>query len=142
PVVRRERLRVAGGSPEPVVPPDLIARAIGGEPELYRALLPVGYQAGVTAYRQAATSLTIDDLTHHYTDGLGFFHQQFVPYLKEVLCELTGGAWNFRDFHAYAAGSDVDFMTHLVSAVAADAPVMLYPGDWFGFRVGVAKVHN
>jgi hypothetical protein len=33
-------------------------------------------------------------------------------------------------------------MTHLVSAVADNAPVTLYPGDWFGFRVGVADPRN
>jgi hypothetical protein len=105
-------------------------------------LLPVGYDAGVAAYRRAVSALTTDDLTRHYTDGLRLFHQQFVPHLKEVLSALTGGAWNLRDFCAYAAGSDVDFMTHLVSAVAANAPVRLYPGDWFGFRVGVADPRN
>jgi hypothetical protein len=98
----------------------------------------VGYEAGVAAYREAALCLTVDDLTHHYTDGLRLFHGQLVPRLKEVLHELTGGVWDLSDFRAYAAGSDVDFMTHLVSAVAASDPVVLYPGDWFGFRVGVA----
>jgi hypothetical protein len=105
-------------------------------------LLPVGYDVGVAAYRQAVSALTADDLTHHYTDGLRFFHQRLVPYLKDMLFELSGGAWDFRDFRAYAAGSDVDFMTHLVGAVAASAPVALYPGDWFGFCVGVADARN
>jgi hypothetical protein len=105
-------------------------------------LLPVGYDAGVKAYRQAVSGLTVDDLTHHYTDGLKYFQEQLVPHLKQVLFELTGGAWDLRDFRGYAAGSDVDFMTHLVSAVAHDAPVTLYPGDWFGFRVGVAHPRN
>jgi hypothetical protein len=116
----------------------LIAVAVGGDAERFRALLPVGYDAGVAAYRRAVSYLSSDDLTRHYTDGLHYFHQQFVPYVKQVLSELTGCAWDLRDFHAYAAGSDADFMTHLVSAVAAGAPVTLYPGDWFGFRVGVA----
>jgi hypothetical protein len=138
----RERLCVPGGQPEPVVSPELILAAIGGAAEPYRALLPVGYDAGVDAYRQAMAGLTTDDLTHHYTDGLRYFHQQFAPYLKDVLSELTGGAWDLRDYCAYAAGSDVDFMTHLVSAAAAGGQVTLYPGDWHGFRVGVADARN
>jgi hypothetical protein len=116
--------------------------ALGGNPEPYRALLPVGYEAGVTAYQRAVATLNVDDLTYHYTGGMRHFHQQFVPYLKEVLSSLTGGIWNLKDYCAYAAGSDVDFMTHVVSAVAADAPVSLYPGDWYGFRVGVANARN
>jgi hypothetical protein len=58
-------------------------------------LLPVGYDAGVAAYRRAVSGLSSDDLTHHYTDGLRYFRQQFVPYLKEVLSELTGGAGTY-----------------------------------------------
>jgi hypothetical protein len=132
----------AGGSPEPVVSPELLSAAVGDDAEPYRALLPVGYQAGVIAYRQAVSGLTVHDLSHHYTDGLTFFHQQLVPHLTRVLFELTGGAWDLKDFRACAAGSDVDFMTHLVSAVAGEGPVMLYPGDWFGFRVGVVQARN
>ncbi len=120
----------------------MIASAIGDHPEPFRALLPVGYEAGVTAYRDAAGKITLDDLSKHYTDGLKFFHQQFVPYLKDSLAELTGGVWNLKDYVAYAAGSDVDFMTHLVSAVGATGQVKLYPGDWFGFKVGVAHPDN
>ena len=141
-VIGRERLCVAGGPAEPVVPAELILEAIGGDTEPFRALLPVGYEAGAAAYRQAASTLHVDDLTRHYTDGLRFFRQQFVPHLKEVLRELTGGVWDFRDFEAYAAGSDVDFMTHLVSAVTAKSQVTLYPGDWYGFRAGVAHAQN
>jgi hypothetical protein len=70
-------------------------------------LLPAGYDAGVAAYRQAVLALTTDDLAHHYTHGLQYFHRQLVPYLKEML-DKTGGAWDLRDFCAYAAGSDVD----------------------------------
>jgi hypothetical protein len=134
-----ERLCVPGRSPEPVVSAELIAAAIGDQPEPFRALLPVGYEAGVAAYRQAANSLMVSDLSQHYTDGLHYFHERFVPYLKEVLTELAGGAWDLSRFVGYAAGSDVDFMTHLVSAVAAEGDVKLFPGDWFGFRVGVAS---
>jgi hypothetical protein len=110
------------------VPPD--------EVERFRPLLPVGYAAGADAYRAAVAELTADDLSTHYTTGLGWFHGEFVPYLKAVLHHLSGGAWDLADFEAFAAGSDVDFMTHLVEAVAAREEVCLYPGDWFGFRVG------
>jgi hypothetical protein len=59
-----------------------------------------------------------------------------------VLTGLSGGAWDLADFVAYAAGSDVDFMTHLVEAVAARDRVCLFPGDWFGFRVGATQTVN
>ena len=86
--------------------------------------------------------MTAADLANHYTDGLAFFHDRFVPHLKGVLHKLSGGAWDLGDFVAYAAGSDVDFMTHLVEAVAAGGRVCLYPGDWFGFRVGATQTAN
>jgi hypothetical protein len=105
--------------------------------EHFRPLLPVGYEAGVDAYRQAVDQLTARHLAEHYTDGLRFFHDEFVPLLKRRLADLTGGAWELDDFVAYAAGSDVDFMTHVVEAVASREDVCLYPGDWHGFRVGV-----
>jgi hypothetical protein len=110
--------------------------------ERLRPLLPVGYEAGAAAYRAAAAELTARDLADHYTSGLAFFHDRFVPHLKSVLGELSGGAWNLTDFVAYAAGSDVDFMTHLVEAVAARDRVCLFPGDWFGFRVGATQTAN
>ena len=113
------------------VPPD--------EVERYRPLLPVGYESGVAAYRAAAAELTARDLAEHYTGGLAFFHERFVPHLKGVLERLSGGAWDLSDFVAYAAGSDVDFMTHLIEAIAARGRVCLYPGDWFGFRVGATQ---
>jgi hypothetical protein len=56
-----------------------------------------------------------------YRRGLAFFHERFVPHLKSVLGELGGGVWDLTDFVAYAAGSDVDFMTHLVEAVVMRA---------------------
>jgi hypothetical protein len=59
-----------------------------------------------------------------------------VPHLKGVLQRLTGGAWDLSGYEAVAAGSDVDFMAHLVEAVAAREPVSVYPGDWFGFGAG------
>ena len=104
--------------------------------ESFRPLLPVGYASVAQAYRAAVEQLTAHDLTTHYTDGLEFFHGRFVPHLKQVLAELSGGVWSLDDFDAYAAGSDVDLMTHVVEAVAARESVSLYPGDWFGFRVG------
>jgi hypothetical protein len=110
--------------------------------EPFRPLLPVGYSAGVEAYRRAVAGLTADDLTGHYTRGLDFFRAEFVPQLKARLEELSGGAWSLADFEAYAAGSDVDLMTHLVEAVAAQGEVCLYPGDWFGFRAGCTHGQN
>jgi hypothetical protein len=106
------------------------------EVEGLRPLLPVGYAAGAEAYRGAVAGLTAGDLSEHYTAGLSWFRGAFVPHLKRVLGELSGGAWDLGGFEAYAAGSDVDFMTHLVEALAAREEVCLYPGDWFGFLVG------
>jgi hypothetical protein len=83
--------------------------------------------------------LTAHDLSTHYTAGLGWFRGEFVPYLKRVLEGLAGGAWDLAGFDAFAAGSDVDFMTHLVEAVAAREDVCLYPGDWYGFRAGCTQ---
>lgn len=103
---------------------------------MFRPLLPVGYAAGADAYRATVAGLTAHDLSTHYTAGLEWFHGDFVPFLKRVLAGLSGGAWDLADFDAFAAGSDVDFMTHLLEAVAAREEVCLYPGDWFGFRVG------
>jgi hypothetical protein len=102
----------------------------------------VGYAAGVEAYQAAVAGLTPEVLSTHYTDGLRFFHDTFIPRLKARLADLTGGAWDLSGHVAYAAGSDVDFMTHLVEAVAARAPVALYPGDWYGFRVGATQQEN
>ena len=66
--------------------------------ERFRPLLPVGYEAGVAAYRAAAAELTADDLADHYTSGLAFFHERFVPHLKGVLEGLSGGAWDLADY--------------------------------------------
>lgn len=98
--------------------------------------MPVGYAAGADAYRAAVAALTERDLSTHYTAGLGWFRGEFVPQLKQVLRDLTGGEWDLTDFDAFAAGSDVDLMSHLVEAVAAREAVCLFPGDWFGFLVG------
>ena len=141
--VRRERICVPGGSAEPLVSPDALVKAIAPDDvEALRPLLPVGYDAGVTAYQQAAQELTARDLTDHYTNGVKFFHDEFVPHLKRTLQFLSGGVWRLDDFVAYAAGTDVDFMTHLIEAVAAHHPVALFPGDWFGFLVGCTQTSN
>lgn len=107
--------------------------------EAFRPLLPVGYAAGVRAYQIAVEQLTPRQLTTHYTTGLDFFHHEFVPQLKSRLGALSGGVLSFNDHVAFAAGSDVDFMTHLVEAVAAEERVCLFPGDWHGFRVGCTQ---
>jgi hypothetical protein len=109
---------------------------VGDDVETFRPLLPVGYAAGADAYRAAVATLTDRDLSTHYTAGLGWFRGEFVPHLKQTLSDLSGGAWDLSDFDAFAAGSDVDFMAHLIEAVAARENVCLYPGDWFGFLVG------
>ncbi len=96
----------------------------------------------MTAYRQAVGELTPRDLADHYTHGLAFFHDRFVPHLKRTLQGLSGGVWQLDDFVAYAAGTDVDFMTHLIEAVASKERVSLFPGDWYGFLVGCTQTHN
>lgn len=98
--------------------------------------MPVGYAAGADAYRQAAADLDAAALTDHYRGGLSWFHETFVPHLKRRLEGLSGGAWDLSDHVAVAAGSDVDFMTHLVEAVAPREGVSLFPDDWWGFKVG------
>lgn len=140
PAFGRKGLCVAGGSPEPTVSAECLIEAIRpSDVELLRPLLPVGYEAGVSAYREAARALSLEDLSSHYTRGGAFFKEAFVPHLKRTLQFLSGGAWQLDDFVGFAAGSDVDLMTHLVEAVAARGEVSLYPGDWFGFRVGCTQ---
>ncbi|MFO0650813.1 MAG: hypothetical protein U0326_31605 [Polyangiales bacterium] len=95
----------------------------------------MGHRAGVMAYRAAVADLTEDDLSAHYTRGLTWFHERFAPHLRAVVERLSGGAWDLSDYRAFAAGSDVDMMAHVVEA-ATDRRVALYPGDWFGFLVG------
>lgn len=107
--------------------------------ETFRPLLPVGYRAGVRAYQTSTAELTAHDMTTHYTDGLDWFQTEFVPRLKQRLTELSGGIWDFSEYRAIAAGSDVDLMTHLVEAVAMSEPVWLYPGDWYGFLSGATQ---
>ncbi len=58
------------------------------------------------------------------------------------MAELSGGVWQLDDYVAYAAGSDVDLMTHVVEAIAGTRPVHLYPGDWYGFLVGCTQTER
>ncbi len=94
------------------------------------------------AYQSAVSRLTARQLTTHYTAGLEFFQTEFVPQLKRRLQELSADIWQFDDYQAFAAGSDVDFMTHIVDAIAAEERVTLFPGDWHGFRVGCSQTSN
>lgn len=59
-----------------------------------------------------------------------------MPHLKARLWSLSGGAWALADFDAYACGSDVDFMTHVVNAANEGTGCASYPGDWYGFAAG------
>lgn len=103
----------------------------------------MGYAAGVRAYQRAVAELSVADLSEHYTRGLGFFSERFVPHLAARLEALSGGQWALGEFRAFAAGSDVDLMTHLVEAVAAAGErVCLYPGDWYGFRQGATRLEQ
>jgi len=83
--------------------------------------------------------LTTDHLSGHYRDGLGWFHEEFVPHLKARLWSLSGGAWSLGDYDAYACGSDVDFMTHVVNAANTAGGSAVYPGDWYGFSAGAIQ---
>lgn len=59
-----------------------------------------------------------------------------MPHLKARLWSLSGGAWALADFDAYACGSDVDFMTHIVNAANETVGSASFPGDWYGFAAG------
>ena len=95
--------------------------------------------AGVDAYRAAVADLTPADLSMHYTTGLAFFHERFVPAVKARLNALCGGALDLEDFVGIAAGSDCDLITHVCEAVAARDAVRIFDGDWHGFRVGCTQ---
>jgi hypothetical protein len=146
PVIGRKRVCVAGRSVEPTISTEQLAAALKGEEvERFRPLLPVGEESVVRAYAAAAADLTVDDLSNHYTSGLEYFHDEFAPQLKARLTWLSGGVWSssvLQDYVAYAAGSDVDLMSHVIEAIAAREKVALYPGDWFGFRVGSTHQQN
>src|SRR6187431_2507250 len=128
--VGRERVCLAGGSVEPAVSAERLVAAVAGEDiERFRPLLPVGYASVATAYAEAAASLTAGDLTDHYTSGLTYFREEFVPQLKSRLTSLTGGEWSpslLSDYIGFAAGSDADLMSHLIEAVAVREPVSLF----------------
>jgi hypothetical protein len=57
--------------------------------------------------------------------------------VKRVVERLSGGAWDLSEYEAFAAGSDVDFMTHVINA--SEERVAIYPGDWGGFLVGPSR---
>lgn len=96
----------------------------------------MGYAAAAAAYRDAAAKITATALSQHYRTGLEFFHDEFVHHLKSRLWSLSGGAWALADYVAYACGSDVDFMTHIVDAANDGPGSAVYPGDWYGFAAG------
>lgn len=83
--------------------------------------------------------MTDSDLTTHYTSGLADFNDVFVPHLTGLLEALGSGMWSFRRHRAFAAGSDVDMMAHIIDATALRREVAIYPGDWYGFLVGSAR---
>jgi len=143
PAVRRQRVCLSGTEAEPTVPIETLTAALTEEDiEHFRPLLPVGYHATAAAYQSAVDKINADTLTSHYTQGIDFFQQEFIPYLKNSLMQLTGGAWDLHEYVGYAAGSDVDLMTHIIEAVAAEKSVSLFPGDWYGFLVGASQVDN
>lgn len=117
---------------------DVLSRALPTveDVERFRPLLPVGYRHVAEAYRAAAAELDVTALDDHYREGVRAFEETLVPRIVEVLRELSGGALDLAGYRAFGAGSDVDLMTHVVNAVSAERDVALYPGDWWGFRVG------
>jgi hypothetical protein len=88
------------------------------------------------AYRHAVENLSADDLSQHYTHGPQWLRGTFRTELIDRLRHLTGGEWDLDDWEIFAAGSDVDLITHIIEGVAAHGPVKLYPSDWYGFLVG------
>ncbi len=80
--------------------------------------------------------LAAGDLSNHYLQGQAWLRESFGPALIDRLAWLAGGEWDLRGWEVFAAGSDVDFITHVVEAAAASGRVSLYPGDWYGFLVG------
>ena len=94
----------------------------------------MGYAVGADAYRVAVQDLSAQTLSEHYTDGQRFLRGEFRDALIARISAMSG--WDLRDHAIFAAGSDVDLMTHVVDTIAAEHDVALYPGDWYGFVVG------
>ncbi|MEK6249958.1 MAG: hypothetical protein N2C12_17370 [Planctomycetales bacterium] len=141
--VGRNGLCVAGRCVEPTVEASRLLETLSDQDvEQLRPLLPVGYRCVAEAYRTSASDLTARDLSQHYTNGMESFHDEFIPFLKQQLSDLSGNQWNLDNYVAYAAGSDVDLMSHLVEAISARGPVSLFPGDWYGFYLGSTHTDN
>lgn len=151
PTLRRAGVRIAGGSDQLALPPGLrsdaaceppidsrrLARAIApADVEGLRPLLPVGYRAVADAYRTAVEKLDANDLSNHYGDGQAWLQDVFRPKLIDRVQRLSGGEWDLTGWQLFAAGSDVDFITHITEVVSSTGRVHLYPGDWYGFLVG------
>jgi hypothetical protein len=138
PALGRECVRLPGGCGEPAVPARVVRAAVPIEDvEQYRALLPQGFRHAADAYRRACADLTVRDLSEHYGAGQEWLRETFVPHVRRVVERLSGGAWDLSDYLAFAAGSDVDFIAHVIDA--SQERVAIYPGDWGGFLVGPSK---
>lgn len=59
--------------------------------------------------------------------------------MKRVLTELSRGVWDLADHAVFAAGSDVDLMTHVIDHAASTSTVHAFPGDWWGFKKGMLR---
>lgn len=139
----RESIWEPGGPTEPLVSVETLISAIKPEDvETFRPLLPVGYRNVAEAYKRSLNDLSAEYLTSHYTSGQEWFREIFTPYIKNTLSDLSGNEWNFDQYDSFAAGSDVDFMTHIVNTKSATEKVALYPGDWYGFIVGASFQEN
>jgi hypothetical protein len=104
-------------------------------------MLPVGYRVVADVYRVAVENLTAEDLSTHYSDGQAWLHDVFGPDLLDRVQRLSGGEWDLTGWQLFAAGSDVDLITHITEAVSASGRVRVYPGDWYGFLVGGTHDH-
>lgn len=138
-----EGVCVSGREAEPIVSVKSLRDAISPDDvEGFRPLLPIGYDAVANSYKRVVAQLSTSDLTNHYTEGMAHFHSHFIPQLKNRLESLSLNNWDLSDYVGFAAGSDVDMMSHIVEAVSQKNQVALYPGDWFGFLVGSNNQEN